>query len=86
MRHKKITLGALTLFCSGVIAGTYLMTDGFPSFVGSAQAAGGVVKTPTSEAPDRYVYYPGTEALKPDEIRVIAAGTGMPSGDGADSS
>ena len=44
----------------------------------AAQAAGGVVKSPTGIAPDRYVYYPGTEALKPDEIRGIACGTGMP--------
>jgi len=41
-------------------------------------AAGGVVKDPTGIAPDRYVYYPGTEALSKDEIRVIACGTGMP--------
>ena len=41
-------------------------------------AAGGVVKSPTGEAPDRYVYYPGTEALKKDEIRLIACGTGLP--------
>jgi len=48
-------------------------------FVGVlAQAAGGVVKDPTGTAPDRYVYYPGTEALAEDEIRIIACGTGMP--------
>jgi ribonuclease Z len=29
-------------------------------------------------APDRYVYYSGTETLAKDEIRVIACGTGMP--------
>jgi ribonuclease Z len=29
-------------------------------------------------APDRYVYYPGTEVLAKDEVRVIACGTGMP--------
>ena len=47
--------------------------------VGSlAHAAGGVVKDPTGTAPDRYVYYPGTEALAEDEIRIIACGTGMP--------
>ncbi len=27
---------------------------------------------------DRDVYYPGTEALEPDEMRIIACGTGMP--------
>lgn len=41
-------------------------------------AAGGVVKGPNQMAPDRYVYYPGTEVLAKDEIRVIACGTGMP--------
>jgi ribonuclease Z len=47
---------------------------------GSSQAlaAGGVVKSPTGIAPDRYVYFPGTEALKKDEIRLIACGTGLP--------
>lgn len=35
--------------------------------------------SPTGESPSpREVYYPGTEALDPDEIRVIACGTGMP--------
>ena len=47
-------------------------------FWGQAWAAGGVVTSPTGEAPDRYVYYPGTEALEKDEIRIIACGTGMP--------
>lgn len=41
-------------------------------------AAGGVVKSPTGVAPDRYAYYPGTEALDKDEIRLTACGTGMP--------
>jgi ribonuclease Z len=47
--------------------------------VAQAEAAGGVISDPKGVAPDRYVYYPGTEALKKDEIRVIACGTGMPS-------
>ncbi|MGI9373433.1 MAG: guanitoxin biosynthesis MBL fold metallo-hydrolase GntH [Hyphomicrobiales bacterium] len=34
--------------------------------------------SPTEPYPVRGVYYPGTEALKPDEMRVIACGTGMP--------
>ncbi len=48
------------------------------ALIGTAEAAGGVVKSPTGTAPDRYVYYPGTEELKADEIRLIACGTGMP--------
>ena len=43
-----------------------------------AVAAGGKVQGPNAVAPDRYVYYPGTEVLAKDEIRVIACGTGMP--------
>jgi len=41
-------------------------------------AAGGVVTDPAGVAPDRYVYYPGTEALDKKEIRITACGTGMP--------
>ena len=40
--------------------------------------AGGKVTSPTGTAPERYVYYPGTEALIPDEIRITACGTGLP--------
>jgi ribonuclease Z len=35
--------------------------------------------SPTGVVDDRDVYYPGTEALAPDEMRVVALGTGMPS-------
>ena len=45
---------------------------------GVAFAAGGVVNDPNGTAPDRYVYYPGTEELAEEEIRVIACGTGLP--------
>jgi ribonuclease Z len=34
--------------------------------------------SPTEPSPSRAVYYPGTEALAPDEMRVTALGTGMP--------
>jgi ribonuclease Z len=34
--------------------------------------------TRTGPVSDREVYYPGTESLAPDEIRVTACGTGMP--------
>jgi ribonuclease Z len=34
--------------------------------------------SPTEPSPSREVYYPGTEALAPDEMRVTALGTGMP--------
>jgi ribonuclease Z len=34
--------------------------------------------SPTKPNPNRDVYYPGTEELKPDEIRIICLGSGMP--------
>ena len=34
--------------------------------------------SPTKPNPSFEVYYPGTEALAPDEMRVIACGSGMP--------
>jgi len=48
------------------------------AFDNVAEAAGGQVKSPTGVATDRYLYYPGTEALDKDEMRVSACGTGMP--------
>jgi ribonuclease Z len=35
--------------------------------------------SPTGAVDNRDVYYPGTEALAPDEMRIVALGTGMPS-------
>ena len=34
--------------------------------------------SPTKPYPSHKVYYPGTEELKPDEMRVITCGSGMP--------
>jgi ribonuclease Z len=34
--------------------------------------------TPTGKLPDPNIYFPGTEAIAPDEMRVVACGTGMP--------
>lgn len=44
-------------------------------------AGGGAVESgwsPTKPYPRHEVYFPGTEELKPDEIRVITLGSGMP--------
>ncbi len=81
MRNKKQLGMSVVLVAAGVVIGVYFSNqpNELPSVTKTAQAAGGKVKSPTAIAPDRYVYYPGTEALLPDEIRVIACGTGMPS-------
>lgn len=44
----------------------------------NAQSAEPKAWSPTERFPTQTVYYPGTEKLGPDEMRVIACGTGMP--------
>ena len=71
-----ITAAALTaVYTAGWLNG---QTGQGSSLVKEAQAAGGTVTSPNVVAPDRYAYYPGTEELAEDEVRVIACGTGMP--------
>ena len=49
-------------------------------FSGDAQVAQAKAnRTPTGAMPELDVYYPGAEELGPDEMRVVALGTGMPS-------
>ena len=73
-RHWKpgFTLFAVAVTAVLIAGGLSLMAPDH------ASAAGGVVKDPVGTAPDRYVYYPGTEELKKDEIRLFACGTGLP--------
>ena len=75
----RATLTAIA-FAAGIALGGYLMShqNARPS-LSTVEAAGDKVTDPNAPAPGRYVYYPGTEALDPDEMRVIACGTGMPS-------
>ena len=72
-----VVVGAIlaALYMAGELSGT-IAHDLLP--VGKALAAGDKVTDPKGVAPGRYVYYPGTEALVADEIRVVACGTGMP--------
>ena len=77
MRNSRNLLWAATFVVVGMVVGAFLVDDG-TSVVPTASAAGGGVESPVGVAPDRYVYYPGTEELDKDEIRIIAAGTGMP--------
>jgi len=73
-----------TLVLALIAGGSYLwglhdgISGGGLELAPEAEAAGGKVKKPDGVAPDRYVYYPGTEKLGAKEIRLIALGTGMP--------
>ncbi len=81
---RRVKLIAIVAVVTLSLAGAYMLGKyskptgkGLP-LAKEAQAAGGVVTNPAGTAPDRYVYYPGTEKLAKDEVRVIACGTGMP--------
>ncbi len=55
----------------GIIIGTAFNHD--------AEASGSTEEiSPVDARPREDVYYPNTESLAPDEMRVIACGTGMP--------
>ena len=58
MKQKKPAKGVSLLLTAIAAIGFFVL-----SFTPLAHAAGGVVKDPDGIAPDRYVYYPGTEAL-----------------------
>ena len=65
----------LLYFASGFVACVALIyAVGFLSQSSRAAAEASPVKA----LPDRDVYFPGTEDLAPDEMRVVACGTGMP--------
>ncbi|MEH6617240.1 MAG: guanitoxin biosynthesis MBL fold metallo-hydrolase GntH [Porticoccus sp.] len=61
-----------------MMVSTRIILAVFAAFFSLSVFAAGVVKNPAGTAPDRYAYYPGTEALAKKEVRVIACGTGMP--------
>ena len=75
-----VILGALL----GVVALAYVLgySDGDQGrpmgLIADAIAAPGKELTPTQKIEDPDVYFPGTEELAPDEMRLISCGTGMP--------
>ncbi len=77
MRNKVLFTG-IAILAVGVTIGIFISHYDV-TLVDTVQAAGGAFKDPAGTAPDRYVYYPGSEPLAKDEIRLIACGTGMPS-------
>ncbi len=74
--------------CAGFAAGILLAFGGLGLLEATptarAQAGNGVVasavarRSPVGTVPDRDTYFPGTESLDPDEMRITALGTGQP--------
>ncbi len=79
-KSKSPTRIATSALAVGLVAGLSLMA-GSP-WVSTSTAeeakASPPALSPVKPLSDRDVYYPGTEELAPDEMRVTACGTGMP--------
>ena len=78
MNTKRLYLLITMLLVIGALALIQRDRSGELTWFSQVHAAGGKVTSPTGTAPDRYVYYPGTENLAKDEIRLFACGTGLP--------
>jgi len=87
-RIKQSTVPLIVVALVGVVAG-YLLHGNDVQLTHESIAAQQVTATsteigqtpkpsPVKSSSDRDVYYPGTEDLKPDEMRVICTGSGMP--------
>ncbi len=74
LNGKAIAISALAL---GVAMGLYLATAKLP-LVSTTQAQESPNLSPVTALVERDAYFPGSEDLAPDEMRVIACGTGMP--------
>jgi len=78
MKLQKIAFAAI--FITGISTGSFLNTQDI-SLVSSADAKESGESEPLvspTEARERDFYAPNSETLAPDEMRVIACGTGMP--------
>ncbi|UCH47821.1 MAG: MBL fold metallo-hydrolase [Betaproteobacteria bacterium] len=84
MVRTKIFSVAILLLAAGALAVVIPAVDlsmggGMPAALAQdGLEPAGVVKSRTGVAPNRLRYYPGTEPLGADEIRLVALGTGMP--------
>ncbi len=82
-RKSSTQFGVLGLVAIGFLVG-YLVASSDQPMVSEAIAAADddlnqePEVSPTKARPSRETYYPNTEDLAPDEMRVVACGTGMP--------
>ena len=91
MKKKNGLIALIFVFAAGIAAGIFLAERSPDGILPKAQAQAAAASkaktsdapqvlpaTPTSPVPNREVYYPGSEQLDADEMRVVACGTGMP--------
>jgi len=79
IRSTIIGLAVLAALSIGMILGHGAdQGRGDARLIRSANAAGPPAFSPVKALSERDVYFPGTEDLAPNEMRVVACGTGMP--------
>ena len=79
MKRGRLKAVIAVTFVAGLAVGLYLANHELTSPITSANAAlFGKDKPSPTEPRERDFYAPNSEALAPDEMRVIACGTGMP--------
>ena len=74
-RRKSALLSAA---CVALLAGAFSIVNVEVGVKQSVAAESDKFRSPTGIVANRDVYYPGTESLAPDEMRVIACGSGIP--------
>ena len=93
MFNRKVSLCNVAFMAAGIVFGAWLVTQvdsvssvtsNMGGFFGASDAIAAEkkytspVKSPTGVAEPRDMYFPGTEELGKDEMRIISCGTGMP--------
>ncbi len=83
MKNRRLKVVVAVTFVTGIATGMYLAHHGLPRvwLTPSAYAKGSDTDKPAFspvKARDRGFYAPNSEKLRPDEMRLIACGTGMP--------
>ena len=80
-QHRRATIAITGIVLAGLVAAAYFLgrsdeRAGRPfSLANPAQAADAPIISPVRARP-RDAYFPNSEDLRPDEMRVIACGTG----------
>jgi ribonuclease Z len=84
MNRQTFRRAAILGAVASIIGGAYLQgfvdhSEGaWLGFMPSAHAQDRAKTTPTGQLRDPNIFYPGTEEIAPDEMRLFACGTGMP--------
>ncbi len=66
------------VFAAGTLVGLIVSQSGSVAHAQRKASAAADAPSPVGARADRDVYYPGSEALAPDEMRVVCLGSGMP--------